>query len=442
MKPYLRLPNAGELTYWTFAKRDGNIVLVLRLHNVAQAIRKSTRIPLPDGYYIKYHEIIKDFVAYGEDKEVASQLTTLLQSITSRLQIGMNKGEWERALPEIWSRLASLTVSGSLDRYFKARMTGNEYYPKGSPATLKGIRFAKSAWDKFGQDMDIFRLTHSANVDKDAKKELELILRKFLAWMKTTRLQPSSQKLYFYHIKSAINCAKQEFDLFIPEKVDKLQISAKAPDIMTIDDQGALKALAELPIMGQKGYIQEAVLCSRIMLAFGLRIGDAVGLTLNNFRETDQGHVLRVISKKNKVVGNYPVPESLWREILFCFRQWEGKLVYRDTSHEGNTARIRSRMVKLVSQLPGMDTKFQKTVQLPDGTTEIVWTTMGQEFRPHILRKTAGSAIHALNGRGHDFLGNGEGIFKSRYLNQEAIDLDTQRKYHVSLGLVEDGVED
>lgn len=98
--------------------------------------------------------------------------------------------------------------------------------------------------------------------------------------------------------------------------------------------------------------------------------------------------------------------------------------------------------MKLVSQLPGMDTKFQKTVQLPDGTTEIVWTTMGQEFRPHILRKTAGSAIHALNGRGHDFLGNGEGIFKSRYLNQEAIDLDTQRKYHVSLGLVEDGVED
>ena len=172
MKPYLRLPNAGELTYWTFAKRDGNIVLVLRLHNIAQAIRKSTRIPLPDGYYIKYHEIIKDFVAYGEDKEVASQLTTLLQSITSRLQIGMNKGEWERALPEIWSRLASLTVSGALDRYFKARMTGNEYYPKGSTATLKGIRFAKSAWDKFGQDMDIFRLTHSANVDKDAKKEL------------------------------------------------------------------------------------------------------------------------------------------------------------------------------------------------------------------------------------------------------------------------------
>lgn len=436
---HLRIPNNGELLSWTFKPRKGTIWLWFHRRNAAKQC-KSLGITLPLGSNIHYHLSTDQWYIEGIDKEESFALTKILQDLSSRLQVGMKRDEWERALPELYRRVVNMTVSKAIERYHSIRLTGNDYHHKGTVSIIKAIRFAKKCWDRMGVDMDIFRLKHSAHIDQDAKKELDGLIRKFITYMKSNDCSPATQKLYLFYVKSAINAMAQEFDLFIPESVDRITVNVSAPEVLVIQDDQALKALAELSILNKKDSQREAIICAKIMYAFGLRISDATGLTVHNFRQGDEGVLLRVVSHKTKTFVNHLVPESLWRDIHFCLKRWEGKLVY--LSAEDNTGRIRRKMHKIVELMPGMNEQIQVVKQMPNGDKVAVWTTLAKEFKPHMLRRTSGTINHNVTGHGNMHLGNSEQIFNKHYLSQSKIDYAEQRRFHVALGLVEDGGED
>ena len=435
---YLKLPGEGELTGWSFTVRKGfnSIQLNLNVKGAANPVRRGLNQVMPPGTTIHFHQEIGKFYLESKSPGIDTKtLTAFLNDISDRLAVGMNDAQWQRALPELWPNTSSLTIADAIANYLELRTTGGRGYDKANDSTIEGIEHAVRNWRKFGEDLNLLVFKKGLIVEEAIEKSLENVLWRFVDWLQKKDLKPASQKAYMHYIKSAIKAAGSEQHLFIPDVLRKINIRVAPATVVTIENQEALKMLAEMNIshFGIRPPDKETILIAKIMYVFGLRIGDAVSLTRDNFEITEQGVLMKVISKKTHKSVRQLVPDPLWRDIKHALENWGGKVIFSDNN--SNEGRLRKKMVKLLSTLPGMDDPIQVVRQLPDGTTKIEWSTRAKEFKPHVLRKTSGTMYHTLTGQGPSHLGNTQGAFNRHYLNSEVVDIETQRKFHEALGI-------
>ena len=428
-------PEYGEISSWTFTAERGRwIRLRIYLKDSRQEIKRSTKIEAPIGTELLYHDPSDSwYVASLDGKRRYPAISNKINDISRKLAKGMNKEEWERALPELFREQSQYSVGEALADYYQSRLLGNARVKKAGKSTIIGLRCTKSAWADYQKDMNIFRFAKSFRGNGSEDRELKELLWGFVDFLRSRGSSVATQVNYLGYVKDALRDAAEMRMLAFPELT---KISVTKPEVMpvSITRPETLQALANLdPDDYDKQWQQEAVIVAKLMFFFGYRIGDAVSVTRNNFTVTDQGVYIRMNSQKSKTPTNKLVPEGFYEKILPYMDRWQGRVVVTQTS--ATLPRLREGINAIVKALPGMECPVQVLRQSSDGTTELVWSTFRDEFSPHMLRTTSGTLYHVLTGRGSDHLGNTSAVFNRHYKNASVVDLETERAFHRGLGV-------
>ena len=430
-----KTPEFGEISSWTFtAEKDRAIRLRIYLKDSRKEIKRTVRIDAPIGTELLYHEPSDSFyVASLDGKRKYPAISKKINEISRRLAKGMNQQEWECALPEFFRDRSTYSVGEAIEEYYQARLLGTPRIKKAGYSTRSGLKSARRTWAEYGKDMNIYRFQKSFRGDGSEDRELRAILWGFVDFLRTKGLSVPTQINYLGYVKDALRYVAEDRYLAFP---DLSKVSVSKPEVMpiSITNPATLQALANLdPDDWSKQWQQEAVIVTKLMFFFGYRIGDAVSITRNNFTVTDQGIFIRMNSQKSKTPTNKLVPVGFYEKILPYMEKWEGRVVV--TQNAATLPRVREGINTIVKNLPGMDQPVQVLRQKPDGSTELVWSTLAAEFSPHMLRTTSGTLYHLLTGRGAEHLGNTTQVFNRHYKDLNVVNLETEKAFHRGLGV-------
>ena len=428
-------PDFGEISSWAFTA-EGDRLIRLRIHlaHSKKDIRRSVKIEIPNGTELLYHRDLDYwYVASLDGKRKYPAISRKINDISGRLAKGMTREEVERALPEFFREKATYSIAQAVEEYYQARLVGTPRIRKGSESTKRGIKCAKAAWEDYGQDMNIYRFQKSFRGDGSEDRELKQLLWGFVDFLRSRGSSVPTQINYLGYVKDSLRYVAEDRSLAFP---DLSKISVQKPEVMpiSITQKETLQALADLdPDEWKKTWQQEAVIVAKLMFFFGYRIGDAVSVTRSHFTVTDQGVFIRMNSQKSKTPTNKLVPEGFYEKILPYMEKWEGRVV--QSQNTGTLIRVRKSMNLIIKDLPGMDKPVQVLRQNPDGESYLEWSTLREEFSPHMLRTTSGTLYHLLTGRGAEHLGNTNAVFNRHYKDASVVDLETERAFHRGLGL-------
>lgn len=428
-------PEFGEISNWSFvAERDRWIRLRIFLKDSRKEVKRSIKLECPNGTELLYNRDLDYwYVASLDGKRKYPAISKKINEISGRLAKGMSKEEWERALPEFFREKAVYSVGEAVNEYYQARLLGTPRIKKAGRPTLNGLRCTKAAWAEYNKDMNIYRFQKSFRGDGSEDKELKQLLWGFVDFLRARGSSVPTQINYLGYVKDSLRHVAEDRSLAFPELT---KISVQKPEVMpiSITSKQTLQAISDLdPDDWEKPWQQEAVIVAKLMFFFGYRIGDATTVTRSHFQITDQGIFIRMNSQKSKTPTKKLVPEGFYEKILPYMEKWEGRVV--KALNSGTLPRVRDGINEIIKDLTGMDEPVQVLRQNPDGSSELVWSTLKEEFTPHMLRTTSGTLYHLLTGRGAEHLGNTNAVFNKHYKDAAVIDLDTERAFHRGLGL-------
>lgn len=429
----LRQPGAGQLKGWTFLHEPGRSIRIrLRLKN-ALCISKALEIYVPVGMNLMFHKESEHwYVASLDGKKRDHELTKILNEIFNSLAIGMNKSEWEMALPRVFGKVTQYSIANAMDEYFDARKLGSARIAKAKESTIRGITGARNAWKQYGRDMEIFRFQKAVAGDGSEDWDLKNLLWGYIDYLRAKSCSVATQKNYLGYVKDALRYVAEVYLLALPD-LSKISAGQTERLPISITNEETLKALANLnPDDYDKQWQQEAAIVAKLMFLFGYRIGDATKITRNNFQVTDDAILIRINSQKSRTPTIKLVPEDFYQTILKYMNQWGGNVVA--TQVIGTNVRLREGIKAIVKDLPGMDEMVEVLRQKPDKSTELVWVPIREEFKPHMLRATSGTLYHLITGRGADHLGNTDAVFRKHYRGS-GININSEKEFHARLGL-------
>lgn len=429
----LRQPGAGQLKGWTFLWEPGRAIRIKLNLKSATCIKKTLEIYLPVGMNLMFHKESEHwYVASSDGKTRDHELTKILNEIFNSLAIGMNKGEWESALPKVFGKVTQYSIANAMDEYFEARKYGSARIAKAKESTIRGLRGARNIWTQYGRDMELFRFQKAVAGDGSEDRDLKELLWGYIDYLRARGCSVATQKNYLGYVKDALRYVADVHLLALP---DLSKITAGQPEKIpiSITNEETLKALATLnPDDYEKQWEQEAVIVAKLMFVFGYRIGDATKVTRKNFQVTDNGVFIKMNSEKSKTPTIHLVPEKMWETLLKYMQKWDGRVVV--TQCPATLPRLRMGINAIVKNLPGMDTLVEVLRQSPDKTTKMEWVPIRDEFKPHMLRATSGTLYHLKTGRGAEHLGNTREVFQKHYRGA-GINILSEKEFHQSLGL-------
>ncbi len=430
----LRIPKKGEISSWKFFLVSGRrITININFKGMPNPLRKSIKQTLPPGGQLKYHPETDAWYITGVKYDPKS-VVKVLNYIHQKLALGMNREELERALPEFFPDQSALDIKAILKQYLEDRKVGTRFTKKANEATLKGIGAVNTAWGRYGADMDLALFRKGVTPDSQDEDQFYKIIYNFIEYLRELNKSPATQRNYIFYLKDALKVAAKYHGIALPD-ISEINTGIQIKNApIVIDNAATLKALAELdPKSFESPVQQEAALVSKLMYAFGYRIGDAAMVTRKNIEITDQGVFIKMYSQKHKVPTRHLVPDNLWEDLQYFFAKWGGRVLYKEPG--AHDQRLRRNIDAIVRTLPGMNDPIQVLRQRSDGSTFLEWTTMAEEFVPHVFRKTSGTQYHLLTGNGSSHLGNTQAVFNRHYMDRSAIDVEREKEFHKRLGL-------